>query len=144
MVRIDTLGIIALMQDAYSMITVIIRDSAVMNYPGEAMGHNLADTNIKRTVTLSIMSTLPFPAFINGSDADKFPKTLNGLCPKFIFVHFGDFFLWNRNARPRTLVAEVAKPRSSVLNGQEYSLFDYGFDCNLLRDLARLIIAQLR
>ena len=59
------------------------------------------------------------------------------------FFHRGDFFLWQKNTRPKTLVAEVAKPRSSALNGQEYSLFDYGFYCNLLRDLARGIVARM-
>lgn len=57
--------------------------------------------------------------------------------------HLGDFFLWQQNTRPKTLVAEVAKPRSSALNGQEKIIFDYGYYCNLLRDLARVILAQL-
>lgn len=52
-------------------------------------------------------------------------------------------FFGKQITRSMTLVAEVAKPRSSAMNGQENSLFDYGFYCNSLRSLARPIITQL-
>lgn len=51
-------------------------------------------------------------------------------------------FCGKQMTRSKTLVAEVAKPRSSALNGQENSLFDYDFYCNSLRSLARVIIPR--